>query len=273
MTHTSQTTMATARSHDGTEIAYFTSGDGPPLVLVHGVLGDHTRWDALRPHLEPHVTVQAMDRRGRGASGDAAEYAVTREFEDVAAVVEAVAGSTGSAVDVYGHSGGASFALGAAALTSNIRRLVLYEPAVDSAELLPDRLLERLDQLLEAGDPEAVVETFCREVLHMDQQQIDAYRDQPSWPRRVAAAHTLARELRIPAGQLVDAERTAGVTVPVLMLEGSQTPEGFKSGTRVVAGLLPDARVEVLDGHGHTADVLGPEIVASLVLGFLHEPA
>ena len=69
-----------AVSRDGTDIGYWISGEGPPLLLVHGAFGDHARWDALRPYLEPHFTVHAMDRRGRGASGDAADYAVEREF-------------------------------------------------------------------------------------------------------------------------------------------------------------------------------------------------
>jgi hypothetical protein len=37
-----QQTPTQVASRDGTEVGYFTSGDGPPLVLVHGALGDHT---------------------------------------------------------------------------------------------------------------------------------------------------------------------------------------------------------------------------------------
>ena len=68
-----------------------------------------------------------MDRRGRGASGDGSDYEVTREFEDVAVLVDAVADDSGSAVDLLGHSFGGLCAFGGAALTSNVRRLVLYE--------------------------------------------------------------------------------------------------------------------------------------------------
>jgi pimeloyl-ACP methyl ester carboxylesterase len=87
-------------SKDGTEIAYWTSGNGPPLVLVHGTPADHTRWRLLLAYLEPHATVHAMDRRGRGGSGDGEEYALEREYEDVAAVAAVVADASGSAVDV-----------------------------------------------------------------------------------------------------------------------------------------------------------------------------
>jgi pimeloyl-ACP methyl ester carboxylesterase len=84
-------TVTRVVSRHGTEIACWSSGEGPPLVLVHGTTADHTRWRPLLPYLEPHATVHALDRRGRGASGDAPDYRVAREFEDVAAVVDAVA--------------------------------------------------------------------------------------------------------------------------------------------------------------------------------------
>ncbi len=87
-------TVSRVRSRDGTEIAYWTTGAGPPLVLVHGTPADHTRWRPLLPYLEPHATVHAMDRRGVGASGDALDYDVAREYEDVAAVIDAVAESS-----------------------------------------------------------------------------------------------------------------------------------------------------------------------------------
>lgn len=72
--------METVTSADGTQIAYERTGSGPPLVFVHGTTADHTRWDPIRPAFEEHFTVYAIDRRGRGESGDAAEYALDRTF-------------------------------------------------------------------------------------------------------------------------------------------------------------------------------------------------
>lgn len=104
-----------------TSIAYWTTGTGPPLVAVHGTPADHTRWQPLLPYLEPHFTVHAIDRRGRGPSGDASDY------EDVAAVVDALAAESKGRVSVYGHSHGGIVAFGAATLTANVHTLVLYE--------------------------------------------------------------------------------------------------------------------------------------------------
>jgi pimeloyl-ACP methyl ester carboxylesterase len=81
----------------------------------------------LLPYLEPYLTVHALDRRGRGATGDAPEYRLEREYQDVAAVVDTVAAAAGQPVSVYGHSHGGIVAFGAAAMTTNVRKLVLYE--------------------------------------------------------------------------------------------------------------------------------------------------
>ena len=64
------------------------------------------------------------DRRGRGESGDTAEYNVERECEDVVAV----AGTIGEPVVLLGHSYGAQIALEAARMISNLHKLILYEP-------------------------------------------------------------------------------------------------------------------------------------------------
>src|SRR5262245_15334434 len=94
-------------SRDGTPIGYERSGQGPPLILVHGTTADHSRWAPVLPALSERFTVSAVDRRGRGASGDAPIYAIEREFEDVAALVDAVGGP----VYLLGHSYGALCAL------------------------------------------------------------------------------------------------------------------------------------------------------------------
>jgi pimeloyl-ACP methyl ester carboxylesterase len=95
--------MMSIASRDDTKIAYARSGDGPPLVLVHGTAADHSRWTSVLAALEQRFTVYAMDRRGRGASGDSADYAIAHEFDDVAALVDSI----GEPVVLLGHSYGA----------------------------------------------------------------------------------------------------------------------------------------------------------------------
>jgi pimeloyl-ACP methyl ester carboxylesterase len=272
MTRTAEATLTRVRSRDGTEIACWTSGQGPPLVLVHGAVADHTRWRPLLPHLEPHARVHALDRRGRGASGDAPDYDLAREFEDVAAAVDAVAAAAGSAVDLYGHSFGGLCAFGGAALTANLGRLVLYEgwPPVDPAgHELPPGVGGRLDELLAQGDRDAVVQTMFREVVRMPAAELAALRAQPAWPARVAAAPALVRELRAIPRVALDPALAARISVPTLLLTGSDSRDPFAADVAAVAAALPDARVVVLEGQRHVADVLDPEGFARHLVGFL----
>jgi len=117
-------------SRDGTAIAVWTEGAGSAMVLVHGSIADHTTFASFVEALAPHVTTFEMDRRGFGGSGDSPDYAIDRDFEDVAVVVNAVAERTGAAVVLFGHSYGANCAMGGAALTANVSHLVLYKPSL-----------------------------------------------------------------------------------------------------------------------------------------------
>lgn len=76
------------RSADGTTIAYETAGDGPPIILVGGAFNDRSTTRPLATELAADFSVYGYDRRGRGGSGDTAPYAVQREIEDVAALID-----------------------------------------------------------------------------------------------------------------------------------------------------------------------------------------
>jgi pimeloyl-ACP methyl ester carboxylesterase len=261
---------STVRSADGTEIAWFTRGAGPPLVMVHGGGGDHTRWGPLLPLLEPHVTVHAMDRRGRGASGDHPDYRLEREFEDVAAVVDAVAEAADGPVPVYGHSYGGLCAFGAATLTASIDRLVLYEgwPPVDPAAFAPPPgSLDRIDALLATGEREAALEAVLTEVAGITDEEVRRYREQPSWQARIAAVEAFPREERAFGDHPFDPEVAATIAVPTLLLTGTRSPDWYPEAPTVAAA-LPDARLIELPGQGHAADIVAPDLIAEALLAF-----
>jgi pimeloyl-ACP methyl ester carboxylesterase len=263
--------METVRSPDGTSIAFRRTGQGLPLVLVHGAAGDHQRWDmgGVRQALEVHRTLYAVDRRGRGASGDGAEYRLELEFEDVAAVVRSIQGP----VELLGHSFGGLVALEAALRVTNLRRLVLYEPAflVGPGPVSPPEVVSAMEGLVAAGDPEAALVLFLREIARLTPGEIEALREAPSWPGRVAAAHTLAREERAVDRYVFEPGRFSGLTVPTLLLTGSESEPLYGEAVQSVAGALPDSRTVVFQGEGHVAMNTAPEKFVREVLGFLGE--
>ncbi len=255
-------------SEDGTPIAYWRSGEGPPLVLVHGTAADHSRWRPVLPAFEQRFTVCAVDRRGRGGSSDSDDYAIEREFEDIAAVVD----SLGEPANVLGHSHGALCALGAALLTRNVRKLVLYEPPVNVATdegNLPPGVIDRLEVLLEAGDRDGVVTTLVREVVGVPPEVEEHMRSQPAWQARLSAAHTIPRELRASEAYRFDPERFGDLRVPALLLKGSESPPTFEEGEKAVAEALPNSRIVVMAGQGHVAMDTGTDLFTTEVLRFL----
>jgi pimeloyl-ACP methyl ester carboxylesterase len=257
-----------ATSVDGTAIAYWRSGHGPALVLVHGTTADHTRWQGVLPLLEPHVTVYAIDRRGRGGSGDSGRYTLASEAADVAAVVDAVAASTGGPVDVLGHSYGATCALEAALLTKGIRRLVLYEAGI-GAYSLPAGFVDRITGLMAQDRRAEVVTGVLQEVAGMTESQLDLARAAASWPNRVAAAHTVVRELRAHEAYRFEPERFAAWNVPTVLLAGSDSLPEDAAATALLADTLPGACVVTLQGQGHVAMLTAPDLFTREVLTFL----
>jgi pimeloyl-ACP methyl ester carboxylesterase len=258
-------------SIDGTPIAYWRSGEGPPLVLVHGTAADHGRWRPVLPVFEERFTVCAVDRRGRGASSDSDDYAIEREFEDLAAVVDAL----GEPVNLLGHSYGALVALEAALLTTNVSKLVLYDPGIEVAgeEIYLHEVIERLETLLGAGDRDGVVATTMREVAGLPPEVVEYMRSQPAWQARVAAAHTIPRELRAVKGYRFDPERFRDLGAPTLLLSGGESPAALIKAGEAVDEALPDSRIVVMPGHGHAAMDTGTELFTSEVLRFVEGPS
>jgi len=263
--------MEKIRSKDGTLIAYRQSGEGPPLLLVHGTGGTSRRWAPVVPLLERDFAVYAMDRRGRGESDDAAgPYAIEREFEDVAAVVDAA----GEPVNLLGHSYGAVCAMEASRLTSAIDKLVLYEPPFpvgNPGPIFGPHVPERLDDLLQRGERDALVEIFLREVVGVSEAELQALRRSATWRVRVQAAHTLPREVRMAESYRFDPARLAKVRTPTLFLLGTESPRFMHDSTMAAHAALQNSRVELLPGQGHAAMTTAPEMFLAKVLAFLED--
>lgn len=253
-------------SRDGTRVAYWRSGSGPALLLVHGTTADHTRWARVLPNLEQHFTVHAMDRRGRGGSGDAADYAIEREFEDVAAVVEAI----GEPVFLLAHSYGAVCSLEASLLTDKVRRLILYEPPLPTGiPMYSPGVPERIQALVDAGELEAGLEVFLREVVRMPDGDLEGFRALPAWKVRVTLAPTIAREVVVDQTYRFQPERFAGFAIPTLLLLGGDSPPIFRRATEVLAAALPGSRIAVMAGQQHVAMDAAPELFLAEVGRFL----
>jgi pimeloyl-ACP methyl ester carboxylesterase len=254
------------KSSDGTTLSYVRSGSGPPMVLVHGTTADHARWAPILPALEKRYTVIAVDRRGRGGSGDGKAYAIEREFEDIAAVVD----SLGEPVVLVGHSYGAICSLEASLRTRNVRQLVLYEPPIPAGiEIYPPGEIEKLQALLDQGRRDEVVSGFFTDVVRMPAAELAQLHTLPNWPARVAAAHTIPREMRATTSYRFDSAKWKAFKIPTLLLLGGDSPPFFKVAIEQVHAAVPSSRVVVLPGQQHVAINTAPDLFAKEILTFL----
>jgi pimeloyl-ACP methyl ester carboxylesterase len=249
-------------SKDGTRIAFTRSGSGSPVVLVNGALGGQQASSALAGRLAAHFSVLGYDRRGRGESGNAAKYAVDREIEDLAAVIEAAGGSA----FVYGTSSGGNLALAGAARDLGITRLALWEPNFlvdDSRPPLPADYVEHVNALVSSGHRGDAVEYFLTVAAGVPAQFVAPMRGMPTWPFLEAAAHSLAYDGAVVgdgmSGRPLAKQRWTAVVIPTLVIDGGTAP-WLSHGADALANALPNAERRTLPGQAHdvSADAIAP---------------
>jgi len=257
---------AAAVSADGTVIAFDAWGEGEPLIIVDGA----TAFPAINPTneeigrlLADGFRTFAYDRRGRGDSTDTAPYAVEREIEDIAALIDIA----GAPVAVFGWSSGAVLALDAAAAGLPIRRLALFEPPFvvdDSRPPLPADYVQRLDAAVAADRPGDAAALFITAAAGMPAELVDQVRQSDFWPTMEAVAPTIAYDGRIMgttmSGNPLPKDRWAALTVPTLVMYGTGTFPSIVTAAHALAELLPTATLRAVEGEQHNAaaDVLAP---------------
>jgi pimeloyl-ACP methyl ester carboxylesterase len=254
-------------SKDGTPIAYERSGEGHPIVLIHGTAADHTRWTPVVRRLKKHFTVYAVDRRGRGQSGDAEPYSIKLEYDDVAAVVDSIPGP----VNLLGHSYGAICSLEASLRTSNLRKLILYEPPIytEAKKNTPPDAVDRMIAHLRAGEREKAILIFLKEIVGIPQNEINILRLLPSWSSRVATAHTIPREEASVNSYLLNPQRFAHMETPTLLLLGGDSPPFFRAPIETLKKSIPNSRIAMMDGQQHAAMDTAPKLFLNEIVEFL----
>jgi pimeloyl-ACP methyl ester carboxylesterase len=256
-------TMQRVTSRDGTRIAYEKSGNGPAVILVTGALATRASTSELAQLLSTNFTVYRYDRRGRGDSADTKPYAVRREVEDIAALIDAAGGSA----YVYGKSSGASLALEAASsLGDRITRLAIYEAPYSEAAGAANEwraFTSRLDSVL-AANRRAEAVTFFLKFVGVPDEAIAGMKASAAWPEMEAMAPTLAYDNAVVGeDRSVPTERAAKLKAATLVMDGgaSAGPMPFMRATAdKLANVIPGAQRRTVEGQAHdvSSRVLAP---------------
>ena len=249
-------------SKDGVEISVQRAGAGPAMLLVHGSpLNGALSWGAVLPSLAEHFTVYAMDRRGRAPSGDAKEYSIAREAEDIASVVDAIGGP----VIVLAHSYGARASLEALDLLKNVSHLMLYEPPV-TLKTVETSAVANMERALEAGDNEQLVTVFLRDQIGVPPDRITMMASSLIWPIVLQIAPTLPREARAVNTLRPSTGRLANWKIPTTVLLGSVTTGLLRDSAFFLRDTIPGCRLVILEGQGHGAMLDAPDFFAKKIL-------
>jgi pimeloyl-ACP methyl ester carboxylesterase len=256
------------RSADGTLIAFETLGDGPPLILVDPALLDRGMGQsrAMARLLAPHFTVFVYDRRGRGERGNTLPYAVDREIDDLAALLQVA----GDSVGVWGMSSGAMLALEAARQLPDICKIALYEPplVVDATRPPMAEQWAAIDEAVASRRNGTALKIFLR-MVGVPAPVVFAMHLTPMWRKLERLASALpydgmfVREYQ--RGRPLPNDRWQDVRIPALVTDGGKSPTWMRHGTAALAKVLPNATYRTLEGQTHR---LVPKAHAAMLIDF-----
>lgn len=235
----------------GVALHYRSRGEGPAVLVVHGMASDAQAWEpALEQLAAAGLRAIALDRRGYGDSGVPQPYAATtvqEQAEDVAALLHAV-GRGGAPALLVGDGFGALVVLELLVRLPELAHgavlaeppLYAFVPAATPA-LADERTL--LEQGLRDGGPAAAVRAWLAEA--------GVVVDEAGAERAVAAAQGFFADYAGRASWSPSRRELRAIGVPVAVVTGPLSPQHVVAAADALAGLVPKAR-RVLDG-----DVVG----------------
>lgn len=253
------------RSVDGTLLSFEREGRGTPVVLVHGTVSNWTDWAPLMERLSESFDVAALDRRGRGASGDGRTYSLDLEVADTVAVMTVM----GDRSHLVGHSFGAVVALLVASQRPElVRSLVVYEPPIGDSGQGRNGFLDDLPASVAEGALDEAVAVFLRATGATDDEVSAARRSERAWTRMRDAVSTIPREVRAASAALPLApDVTQSIGAPTLVLLGAEQDSPTYVGLQHLVEDLPNGQLDRVPGR-HLAMIQAPDAFAAKLRQF-----
>ena len=269
----------------GDRVAYRVAGDGPPILLIHGITSDASVWERVMPGLARTHTVIAPDLPGHGASDKPkGDYSLGAHACCVRDLLLALGHERAT---LAGHSLGGGIAMQFSyQFPEHVRapRARRQRRARPRGEPAPSRRLAarrrardaRARRLPPAGRRRARRLALLNRVglrLGTDLEQMARGHDTLSdGASRAAFLHTL-RAVVDHGGQRVDATNRLYLAerMPLLLIWGEHDSIIPVSHGRAANAQLPASRLEVLDRSGHFPQLDEPECFLEVLLDFIEE--
>ncbi len=258
------------------ELYYEATGQGDPLVLVHGGWSDHDNWRPVVSGLAESFLVVAYDRRGHGQSDRPHQGTRRDQEDDLAGLIEAL--DRGPA-HIAGTSFGGSIALGLATRHPElVRSVIAHEPPLMSVVAGDPPAIEPLMADVQAtvrevlagvarGDVQAAARQFVEEVALGP----GAWAQLPAPLRAtmIDTAPAFLAEQQDANWASLDPAELSGIELPVLLTQGDESPPWFPAIVAKLAEAIESAKVLTYSGAGHAPHLTHPDDYLAGVTDFL----
>lgn len=256
-------TPRTLRLSDGLRVRVLDTGQGQPVLLLHGVGLRAEVWEPQIAALRATHRVIAADLPGHGESDGLATLPGLTDY--VAWAARLIAALQLGPVAVAGHSMGALITLG----------LAVERPALVTRAALLCPVFRR--------SPEARAAVLARaEEIAVGRGGIDGplsrwFGDEPSrlrtrvagWLRSVPQAGYAAAYRAFAEGDTAYADRIAEIRQPLLVLTADGDANSSAGMTRQMADIAPQGQAVVIEGHRHMVPLTAPDAVNAALCHWL----
>lgn len=266
----------TTPAADGVILEWETLGDGPPVVMLHGLWAGRAAWSKQHALAERFRLVMPSTRAHDGTDGRLPDdYGIgTTELDDLMRVLDAEGLAR---FDLVGHSSGGTLAWALLRRApERVRRVVLIEPTLLRILHEPDRgeILDIFGGFAEAGRRHGI-EAGVRTALEWLGGAAWARLGPERQAQRLAAMAPVAHLVVPHVQSLVDFEPTPEeahrITQPVQLIYGGASYAMEAALARRLVELRPDWPLLVVDGAGHNVFREKPEVVNPVIERFLSQ--
>lgn len=263
---------------DGAVLNYVRAGEGPVLIAIHGVMGDYRSWAPQWQAFTAFYDCIALSCRfnyPNNNSMEATDHSAIDNADDVAALMDAL--GIDSAIIVGSSYGGFAALALAVNHPARVRAVVGVEPPMMKyAEMFPetasvaaafhDGIVVPSRQAFERGENELGAMLLTGGIQNTSIDSIPPEKLQQRRENMMAGRRVALSSDEFP---LLPPKALAGISVPVMIVTGANTGPVFKAMISGITRTMPQARLEVVEGAGHSVPQDQPEIFNRLALGFL----